>query len=196
MIASATALQTLTQGSLLIDPDQHVASFAGAPLKLTAIELGILCAFLTRPTSVFNREQLMRAAYQLNIQVSDRTIDSRIRNIRAKLAALSCDNVIEKALIVLSHLADNAMRHKAQTIRLEAADERTTLRLTVSNDGEPISAPNRDRIFDAFFTTRRDQGSTGMGLAIARAVMASHGGSIRLKPTDGGAAFELQLPLA
>jgi two-component system OmpR family response regulator len=85
----------LSQGSLLIDPEQHVASFAGAPLKLTAIEFGILRAFLTRPTSVFNREQLMRAAYQLNIQVSDRTIDSHIRNIRAKLAAQNCDSVIE-----------------------------------------------------------------------------------------------------
>ncbi|WP_027573523.1 response regulator transcription factor [Bradyrhizobium sp. WSM1743] len=85
----------LTQGNLLIDPEQHLASFAGTPLKLTAIEFGILRAFLTRPTSVFNREQLMRAAYQLNIQVSDRTIDSHIRNIRAKLAALACDNVIE-----------------------------------------------------------------------------------------------------
>ncbi|MBR0907989.1 response regulator transcription factor [Bradyrhizobium liaoningense] len=86
---------TLTQGSLLIDPEQHLASFAGTPLKLTAIEFGILRAFLTRPTSVFNREQLMRAAYQLNIQVSDRTIDSHIRNIRAKLAALNCETVIE-----------------------------------------------------------------------------------------------------
>jgi two-component system OmpR family response regulator len=85
----------LAQGGLLIDPEQHVASFAGTPLKLTAIEFGILRAFLTRPTSVFNREQLMRAAYQLNIQVSDRTIDSHIRNIRAKLAALNCENVIE-----------------------------------------------------------------------------------------------------
>ena len=86
------------------------------------------------------------------------------------------------------------MRHHAKSIRLEAVDERTTLRLTVSNDGEPISAPNRDRIFDAFFTTRRDQGGTGMGLAIARAVMASHGGSIRLKPSAEGVAFELRFP--
>ncbi len=85
----------LVQGGLSVDPDQHVATFAGTPLKLTGIEFGILRAFLARPTSVFNREQLMRAAYQLNIQVSDRTIDSHIRNIRAKLAALNCDNVIE-----------------------------------------------------------------------------------------------------
>jgi two-component system OmpR family response regulator len=85
----------LAQGSLSIDPTQHVAAFAGTPLRLTAIEFGILKAFLGRPTAVFSREQIMSAAYQLNIQVSDRTIDSHIRNIRAKLAAVNCDNVIE-----------------------------------------------------------------------------------------------------
>ncbi|MCC8936063.1 Transcriptional regulatory protein BaeR [Bradyrhizobium ivorense] len=85
----------LSRGHLSVDPEQHVATFAGAALRLTAIEFGILRAFLTRPTSVFNREQIMSAAYQLNIQVSDRTIDSHIRNIRAKLAAVKCDNVIE-----------------------------------------------------------------------------------------------------
>jgi two-component system, OmpR family, response regulator len=85
----------LAQGALSIDPTQHVAAFAGTPLRLTAIEFGILKAFLGRPTAVFSREQIMSAAYQLNIQVSDRTIDSHIRNIRAKLAALNCDSVIE-----------------------------------------------------------------------------------------------------
>jgi two-component system OmpR family response regulator len=85
----------LSQGRLSVDPEQHVAEFAGAPLRLTAIEFGILRAFLTRPAVVFSREQIMNAAYQLNIQVSDRTIDSHIRNIRAKLSAVNCENVIE-----------------------------------------------------------------------------------------------------
>jgi len=89
------ATTALSQGGLSVDPEQHVAAFAGTPLRLTAIEFGILRAFLTRPTVVFSREQIMNAAYQLNIQVSDRTIDSHIRNIRAKLAAVNCDNVIE-----------------------------------------------------------------------------------------------------
>jgi signal transduction histidine kinase len=102
----------------------------------------------------------------------------------------------EKALIVLSHLADNAVRHNAKTVQLEAASEYATIRMTVSNDGEPISEPNRERIFDAFFTTRRDTGGTGMGLAIVKAVMTSHRGSIRLLPTEQGAAFELRFPAA
>src|SRR5262245_21841574 len=40
----------LAQGKLAIDPEQHIAEFAGEPLRLTAIEFGILRAFLTRPT--------------------------------------------------------------------------------------------------------------------------------------------------
>jgi signal transduction histidine kinase len=102
----------------------------------------------------------------------------------------------EKALIVLSHLTDNAVRHNAKNVRLEALSDEKTIRLTVSNDGDPISEPNREKIFDAFFTTRRDTGGTGMGLAIVKAVMTSHGGSIRLLPADRGAAFELQFPAA
>jgi two-component system, OmpR family, response regulator len=90
-----TTQATLSQGKLSVDPEQHIAEFAGTPLRLTAIEFGILRAFLTRPTLVFSREQIMSAAYQLNIQVSDRTIDSHIRNIRAKFSAANCDNVIE-----------------------------------------------------------------------------------------------------
>ncbi len=90
-----TPSAALSQGGLSVDPEQHVADFSGTPLRLTAIEFGILRTFLTRPTAVFSREQIMTAAYHLNIQVSDRTIDSHIRNIRAKLSAVNCDNAIE-----------------------------------------------------------------------------------------------------
>jgi two-component system, OmpR family, sensor histidine kinase CreC len=102
----------------------------------------------------------------------------------------------EKALIVLSHLTDNAMRHNAKNVWLEAAGQAETIRLTISNDGDAISASNREKIFDAFFTTRRDTGGTGMGLAIVKAVMTSHGGSIKLLPAGKGAAFELEFPAA
>jgi signal transduction histidine kinase len=102
----------------------------------------------------------------------------------------------EKALIVLSHLTDNAIRHNARKVRLDAVQDDASIRMTVGNDGDPISGPNRHKIFDAFFTTRRDTGGTGMGLAIVRAVMDSHGGSIRLLPSEAGVVFELQFPAA
>jgi hypothetical protein len=64
----------------------------------------------------------------------------------------------------------------------------------VEINGDAISEQNRDRIFDAFFTTRRDSGGTGMGLAIVQSLLRANGGSIRLLRPDRGAAFEVQFP--
>ena len=102
----------------------------------------------------------------------------------------------EKALIVLSHLTDNAIRHNAKCVRIQAIAAEAAVKMTVSNDGDPISEPNSEKIFDAFFTTRRDTGGTGMGLSIVQAVMNSHGGSIRLVPSNAGVTFELHFPTA
>lgn len=101
----------------------------------------------------------------------------------------------ETVLIVLTHLVDNAVRHGALRIRLEAEESKEMLIVIASNDGDPISPDNRDRIFDAFFTTRRDSGGTGMGLAIVRAIVANHGGEISLQPGETGVAFVLRLPI-
>lgn len=97
----------------------------------------------------------------------------------------------ENALIVLSHLADNAGRHNATELKLMASDGAGAVRVVVSNNGDAISAANRERIFDAFFTTRRDSGGTGMGLSIAQAMLRANGGSIRLLPEEG-TAFEVR----
>jgi two-component system OmpR family response regulator len=89
------AESVLVRGGVSLDPLQHVVQFNGTGITLTAMEFEILKAFLARPNVVFSRERIMAAAYQMNIQVSDRTIDSHIRNIRAKLADAGCDNVVD-----------------------------------------------------------------------------------------------------
>jgi two-component system, OmpR family, response regulator len=87
--------KTLHQGGLSIDTDARVANFDGKPVALTALEFSILRALLARPGFVFTRELILDAAYAGNIHVADRTIDSHIRNIRAKMAAAGTDSVIE-----------------------------------------------------------------------------------------------------
>jgi signal transduction histidine kinase len=89
--------------------------------------------------------------------------------------------------IVLGQLLQNAAEHGAGVVTLTAVPGG----LRVADDGWGISAGNRARIFDAFFTTRRDQGGTGMGLAIARNLLAAHGGAISLGPSAAGAVFEI-----
>jgi two-component system, OmpR family, sensor histidine kinase CreC len=101
----------------------------------------------------------------------------------------------ENALIVLSQLVDNAWHHHATEVKLSSSDDAGATMVIVSNNGEAISEHNRDRIFEAFFTTRRDSGGTGMGLAIAQAVLQAHGGSITLLPSSPDVAFEVRFPV-
>lgn len=80
----------LVHGGLTLDPRRHEARFGGEAMTLTAIEFAILAALAARPGLVLSRDQLMDAAYSGRVHVSDRTIDSHIRNIRAKLAGVGC----------------------------------------------------------------------------------------------------------
>lgn len=85
----------LAQGALLLDPMHHSLQCNGETVELTSIEFNILKTILARPRVTFTREQIMNAAYQTNIHVSDRTIDSHVRNIRSKLSSCGCDDAIE-----------------------------------------------------------------------------------------------------
>ena len=90
--------------------------------------------------------------------------------------------------LCLKHLIENAISNGARAMRLEAQPGA----LLVVDDGPGISPGNRPHVFDPFFTTRRDSGGTGRGLAIVASRLAAHGGSIALvTPPEGwhGAAF-------
>ncbi|NIX76354.1 response regulator [Microvirga terricola] len=94
-VPAQSEIQPLAQGRLSMNALHHAAAFDGSPVTLTAIEFMILKSFVTRPGIVLTREQIMNAAYDIQIYVSDRTIDSHIRNIRAKFQAAGCSSVIE-----------------------------------------------------------------------------------------------------
>ncbi len=103
----------------------------------------------------------------------------------------------ENAGIVLSNLAANAAGHGAATLSVEATAAQDRVRLVVTDDGEGISAGNRARVFEPFFTTRRESGGTGMGLHIVKTLVEAHGGSIALLDSgSGGATFEIVVPAA
>ncbi|MEM7507095.1 MAG: response regulator transcription factor [Pseudomonadota bacterium] len=86
--------EVLHRGALNLDPQLYEATFDGKPVPLTAIEFALLRALVGKPDQVFTRAQIMVAAYGPTMHVSDRTIDSHIRNIRAKLAEAGCTDAI------------------------------------------------------------------------------------------------------
>lgn len=87
--------QAMSHGNVRLDAARHAVWFGESPITLTALEFEILTAFLGRPEFVFTREQLMEGAYGSGTYVSDRTIDSHIRNLRAKFAGAGCSAVVE-----------------------------------------------------------------------------------------------------
>jgi two-component system, OmpR family, response regulator len=86
--------KVLAHGEVRLDRARHSVAIGGQNIALTGLEFSILEALLARPEMVFSREQLMTAAYGPGIYVADRTIDSHIRNIRAKFAEIGRGGII------------------------------------------------------------------------------------------------------
>jgi two-component system response regulator ChvI len=75
-------------GALLLDPVRLSAAWRGQPVALTVTEFLLLQSLARRPGAVKTREQLMEDAYPDKVFVSDRTIDSHVKRIRRKFAAV------------------------------------------------------------------------------------------------------------
>jgi two-component system response regulator ChvI len=80
----AEAQPVLERGQLTMDPARHKVMWKGGNVTLTVTEFLILETLAQRPGIVKTRNQLMDAAYQDDIYVDDRTIDSHIKRVRRK----------------------------------------------------------------------------------------------------------------
>jgi two-component system response regulator ChvI len=76
--------KVLERGLLRIDPERHTCTWKNEPVSLTVTEFLILQALATRPGVVKSRDALMDAAYDDQVYVDDRTIDSHIKRLRKK----------------------------------------------------------------------------------------------------------------
>lgn len=105
---------------------------------------------------------------------------------------------------VLTNLLDNALRHTPPggEVTLSAKPQQGHVELAVSDTGEGIPAQHLPRVFERFYRVgdgrSRDQGGTGIGLAITRALVEAHGGHIYAEsPGVGkGSTFTVTLPRA
>ncbi|WP_395451327.1 response regulator [Aminobacter sp. UC22_36] len=86
---------SLSHGHLVLERSRHTVNFGDREIDLTSTEFTIVTALMTRPTHVLNRNQLIDASHAAHIHISDRTVDSHVRNIRAKFAVAGCTDVIE-----------------------------------------------------------------------------------------------------
>jgi signal transduction histidine kinase len=101
---------------------------------------------------------------------------------------------------VVRNLLDNAERHAASTIIVEVTNRGPSVEMAVANDGPAIPPEARDRVFERFArldeSRDRDAGGAGLGLSIARDVLAAHHGTIEVADSPEGARFVVRLPAA
>jgi two-component system OmpR family response regulator len=76
-----------------MDVDRHRCAWSGREVVLTVTEFALLQALLAAPGKVFSRDDLVDRAWGRGHAITDRTIDSHVRRIRQKLAAVGADPV-------------------------------------------------------------------------------------------------------
>ena len=96
---------------------------------------------------------------------------------------------------VLLNLLQNAVEavDRAGTIEVRTRAAGSWVEIEVADDGPGLAVDSRERIFEAFYTTK-DEG-TGLGLAISRDIAESHHGSLEAVASPAGACFRLRLPV-
>ncbi|HDI60256.1 MAG TPA: two component system sensor protein [Desulfobacteraceae bacterium] len=105
---------------------------------------------------------------------------------------------IEQVLVNLLVNACQALSDPAHSVRVATAFDaaRNEVIVTVSDEGEGIAEDLLERVKDPFFTTKRDQGGTGLGLALSNRIVEDHGGRLTLTPRQPrGTVATIVLPV-
>jgi two-component system OmpR family response regulator len=91
--AAPAAPQRISHAGIEIDLERHEVRFRGELVGLTPTELGVLVSLFERPGIVLSRAQLMQRAYRYDNLITERTIDTHVRRIRAKFRPLDVDPI-------------------------------------------------------------------------------------------------------
>lgn len=99
---------------------------------------------------------------------------------------------------VLRNLIDNSrdVGATASFVEFEADPLSQVVDIFICDNGPGIPEELKESIFEPFFTTRKNKGGTGLGLSLARTLLAPHKGELDLADSDSGAAFVITLNLA
>jgi len=93
--APPAANPVMSHGRLTLDPESWVARWGDTEAALTVTEFGILRILLGAPARVFSRDAIIDRLHGPGFAITDRTIDSHVRNLRGKFAALGGHDVVE-----------------------------------------------------------------------------------------------------
>jgi len=186
--------EMLSQG---VPPDQ-VPTAVGVVLRN-----GLRCKEIVRSLLDFGQSATAeRVLSDLNALVRDRVqpayagaAGERISwRLAASLPMVAC--VPDQVALVFQHLIDNALWAAKRGVIFETASTGDYVEVRVWDDGPGVPDEYRKHLFEPFFTTRREEGGTGLGLSLSRTVVEEHHGELFLDDTaTDGTCFVARLPV-
>ena len=171
---------------MILEENERMSSLIEELLALSKLEAGQIKADFHSSDVRELLYDCMRSTETLAKQKSLRIIP----HFDNRPVLVSCDEIQLRR--VFTNIITNALRYAEEEIEIECTQERGKAVIRIRDDGKGISPELLPHIFDRFFSTRKD--GTGIGLALAREIVALHRGTIKAK-NDGGAVFEISLPV-
>ncbi len=95
---------------------------------------------------------------------------------------------------VITNLVDNALFAAAGSVNVETIPHVGGVKIRVTDDGPGVPKSLQNRIFEPFFSTRKEEGAVGLGLSLSQMAVRDHGGELTLADTETGACFVIDLP--
>lgn len=141
------------------------------------------------------------------VRAAVRLLDARIRKATTRFELSLAGDLppvrgnaqrIEQVLVNLILNACEALPDPGRAVRVRTEHDAAVgvVRLTVEDEGTGIPPPLLARVTDPFFTTKREQGGTGLGLSVSAGIVKEHGGTLVFRPAPGGGtAVVLSLPV-
>jgi PAS domain S-box-containing protein len=212
-IMGYTKLAMLTLGEDFPNISSHLSSSLAASNRARELVRQLL-RFSRQEASALGPTSL-RLLLKEAIQLVRSTLPSTIRieaHIGAEKNVVMADPTqLHQVIMNLCINAYHAMKAKGGTLSIELQNVRLSQPrkffgmeclpgpyavLTVTDTGVGIAPENMDRIFEPYFTTKKPNEGTGLGLSVTFGVIKSHGGMIEVESTPGkGSAFSIYLPL-
>ena len=159
--------------------------------------------------SIFRKDSSEKSAVDVNNLISEvlavirGELDDHQVSLQSELSnrapiVLAAQTQLQQVLLNLVMNAMDAMRSVTNRERIlivkSEIGESGQILITVEDSGTGIDPKNRERVFEAFFTTKAQ--GMGMGLAICRSIVESHGGLLSVSPrTPNGSSFYVMLPM-
>lgn len=206
-------------GAIALNADVALAQLGSAPpelaevgvilrdieadaLRVNEIISGIRALFKTEPGKRIpvNLDNLVRHTVSLSEPDLLASGVSVSTDFRADQTVVRADPIqLQQVVLNLIRNAIDAMRNTTRNDRQlslsTAIKDGSTVAMSVRDTGTGIAEEDHDRIFDAFFSKKT--AGMGLGLAISRAIVDAHGGTLHLVRSDPkGSEFEIELPLA